>query len=63
MGLRKEIDEISSTHARTIVLRFMAAYWSRQKDQSEKNMRTLAREYCRKFKKTPKELISTPLPR
>jgi hypothetical protein len=63
MGKKKQIEQISNDHARSIVLRFCPQKWSNEKDKTEKNMRTIARGFCRERGKTPKELIATPLPR
>lgn len=63
MGRKKQIEQISNDHARSIVLRFAPQIWSKQKDLSETNMRTIARGVCRATGKSPKELIATPLPR
>jgi hypothetical protein len=63
MSKRKQIDNISIDHARSIVLRFKPATWEQCQDKTDSRMKALAREYCRHFGITPKEAISKPLPK
>lgn len=65
MSKRKEIDNISDAHAKTIVLRFRpTTYQLRQgTGLTAKDMRTIARSVCREKGKTPSELVATPLPK
>jgi hypothetical protein len=57
MSKRKDIDNISDTHAHTICARFLNYY-----PTDSKKKRTAAREYCRKVGKTPAEVVAIPLP-
>lgn len=70
MSKRKQIDNITTTQANTICVRFMPLY-TREVERLagpmgfdlDKQKRTLARQYCRERGLTPKQLIATPLPK
>lgn len=70
MSKAEQINQMTTTQANTICLRFFPKTWGHIKAKAEKagadiekTMRTEARNYCRKIGKTPKEAIATPLPR
>lgn len=62
MSKRKEINNITDTQAKTIVIRFRAEWWQQnEKTADAKDIRSAARELCRVINKSPRELIATPL--
>lgn len=65
MSKNKEIENITTTQANTIVVRFMPweVQLAKKTQDPEKTLRTLARGMCRRLGKTPKQLIATPLPK
>jgi hypothetical protein len=70
MSKAEQINQMTTTQANTICLRFFPITWAHIKAKAvkmgedvDKRMRTEARNYCRSIGKTPKEIIATPLPR
>lgn len=59
MGINKEIDGISDVHANTIYARFCK---KQTPEPTATQKRTLAREYLRSKKLSPRQAVAQPLP-